>query len=70
MYAYTHKPGADFSRGMQVRESAYNFSRPTPTLAFANGSMPISPQVILATASLCIHRFQYLVAGNMPQVRC
>jgi len=27
---------ADFSRGVQVRELATYFSRPTPTLAFAN----------------------------------
>ena len=44
---------ADFSRGVQVKESATYFSRPTPTLPFADGSTSaqrvrwFSPQRIL-----------------------
>jgi hypothetical protein len=32
------KLGVEFLRGVQVRGSASHFSRPTPTLTFANGS--------------------------------
>jgi hypothetical protein len=38
-----------------VGESATYFSRPTPTLAFANGSLPVSSPGILAAANLFIH---------------
>jgi hypothetical protein len=35
------KLGEDFSRGVQVRESATHFSRPTPTLPFVDRFMPL-----------------------------
>ena len=31
MYACVHKPAPDFSGGVQVRETAPYFSRPTPS---------------------------------------
>jgi hypothetical protein len=46
---------ANFSAGCAGRESATLFLRPSPTLAFANDYMPVSPPGILAAASLFIH---------------
>jgi hypothetical protein len=49
------KPEQIFRGGAQVRGLATYFSRPTPTLAFANGSLPVSSPGILAAANLFIH---------------
>jgi hypothetical protein len=45
------KLGADFSGGVRAGESATYLSRPTPTLAFANDSVPVSPPGILAAVN-------------------
>jgi hypothetical protein len=51
------KLGEDFSRGVQVRESATHFSRPTPTLPFVDRFMPLlsaSKQVSASHRSECL----------------
>jgi hypothetical protein len=63
---------ANFSAGCACRESATLFLRPSPTLAFANDYMPVSPPGILAAASLFIHYSNILClaisceGGNRP----
>jgi hypothetical protein len=63
---------ANFSAGCAGRESATLFLRPSPTLAFANDSMPVSPPGILAAVSLFIHYSNILClaiscgGGNRP----
>ena len=49
--------------GVQVRESATYFSRPTPTLPFANDSMPALSPVMLVAAKLHL-LLHYLVPGD------
>ncbi len=51
MYACIRETGGGFSRGVRVRESDTYFLRPTPTLAFANGSMAAPCLVILTVAN-------------------
>jgi hypothetical protein len=67
MYACIHETGCGFlAGGVEVRGSATYFSRPTPTLAIANGSMPAPYPVIITAANL--YSLPYLLCpGNKRQ---
>jgi hypothetical protein len=54
------EPEGDFSRECAGRRIGHSLFATHPTLAFASGSMPVSPPVILATANLFIHRSNIL----------
>ena len=49
------KPEPDFSRGCAGKRIGHSLFATHPTLAFANGYMPVSPLGILAAANLFIH---------------
>jgi hypothetical protein len=49
------KLAADFSRGCAGKRIGFSLFATHPTLAFANGSMPVIPPVIRAAANRFIH---------------
>jgi hypothetical protein len=57
------EPEADFSVGCASRRIGRYLSRPTPTLAFANGSMPAPCRLTLAAANL-YSLLQHFVPGK------
>jgi hypothetical protein len=65
MYAYIPEPEAEFRGSVQARGSATYFSRPTPTLAFANGPMPALTVYLRILAEVNLYSLlQHLMPGN------